>query len=479
MKKIFLSALIIFVILSINKYSFAINGTVNTTAVRIREKASTDSGIITVVYKDDEIEILEEDKDWYKIKYKDKVGYIKSEFIKKVENTANTVNTENITTNSTSGNNIDNNTNENNNVSNNPIDIHIGYAKKLENPIKLRIVPNLFASEKIEISAGKEILISAKLGNWYKVTDGDNISGWITASKFNSYENKEQISKTEEKPKIDQPTVSQEKPEEKETEKAPEDKKTDDEKTPETQVGKEPENNTTSDASKTGIINVETARMRKSASTNSDIIDFLDEDDEVTIIGEENEFYKISTKSKKEGYVSKSLVTEKKVTSRSLGDSRQSFADIEENTSIVENDNEQVSEKIDEQSTNNSSKGEEVIEFAKQYLGYSYVLGCSTPETGFDCSGFTKYIFGHFGYNLGRVAADQTSVGDVVERENLQIGDLILFYDEGKTKIGHTGIYIGNGEFIHSANPKRGVVTDNLNTNSYYNTRFVTARRIV
>ena len=69
--------------------------------------------------------------------------------------------------------------------------------------------------------------------------------------------------------------------------------------------------------------------------------------------------------------------------------------------------------------------------------------------------------------------------GTEIARENLMPGDLILFYDEGKTKIGHTGIYISNGDFIHAANPTRGVVTDNLNTNSYYNTRFITARRIV
>ena len=54
-----------------------------------------------------------------------------------------------------------------------------------------------------------------------------------------------------------------------------------------------------------------------------------------------------------------------------------------------------------------------------------------------------------------------------------------MIYDEGRTKIGHTGIYIGGGNFIHAANPSRGVVIDNLNSSSYYNTRFVTARRIV
>ena len=87
-------------------------------------------------------------------------------------------------------------------------------------------------------------------------------------------------------------------------------------------------------------------------------------------------------------------------------------------------------------------------------------------------------MFGHFGYSLGQVAASQTSLGTPVDRVNLQMGDLILFYDDGKTKIGHCGIYIQGGDFIHSANPQRGVVIDNLNTNSYYSQRFVTARRI-
>lgn len=70
-------------------------------------------------------------------------------------------------------------------------------------------------------------------------------------------------------------------------------------------------------------------------------------------------------------------------------------------------------------------------------------------------------------------------MGEEIGRENIEPGDLILFYDEGKSKIGHTGIYIGDGNFVHAANASRGVVTDNLNTNSYYNSRFITAKRIV
>ena len=55
----------------------------------------------------------------------------------------------------------------------------------------------------------------------------------------------------------------------------------------------------------------------------------------------------------------------------------------------------------------------------------------------------------------------------------------MLFYDEAKNKIGHTGVYISNGEFVHAANPERGVVIDNLNTNTYYNERFIVGKRII
>ena len=112
-------------------------------------------------------------------------------------------------------------------------------------------------------------------------------------------------------------------------------------------------------------------------------------------------------------------------------------------------------------------------------MNYKYVSGGKTPESGFDCSGFTKYVYKNFGYNLANVAADQISVGIEVSKEDLKPGDLILFYNDSKTKIGHTGIYVGNGDFIHAANAKRGVVYDNINTVSYYNERYVTARRIV
>ncbi len=113
-------------------------------------------------------------------------------------------------------------------------------------------------------------------------------------------------------------------------------------------------------------------------------------------------------------------------------------------------------------------------------LGHSVtsaVKGLTIDQIG---AGFTKYVYRNFGYTLGTIASAQTTVGiDVTSMTDLKVGDLILFQNEEKTKIGHTGVYLGNGEFIHAANPDRGVVIDNLNTSTYYNTRFVIAKRIV
>ncbi|MDI6617480.1 MAG: NlpC/P60 family protein [Clostridiales bacterium] len=92
-----------------------------------------------------------------------------------------------------------------------------------------------------------------------------------------------------------------------------------------------------------------------------------------------------------------------------------------------------------------------IVEYAAGFLGTPYVRGGSTPA-GFDCSGFTKYVFSHFGVNLNRRAADQASQGSAVSSDNLQPGDLVFFGNPAY----HVGIYVGNGLFIHS--PQTGDV---------------------
>lgn len=104
--------------------------------------------------------------------------------------------------------------------------------------------------------------------------------------------------------------------------------------------------------------------------------------------------------------------------------------------------------------------GQEVADFAQQYVGYGYKWGGSSPETGFDCSGFVYYVYQQFGYELNRTAADQASNGSHVEPDALEPGDVLCFYKG--SYIGHSGIYVGDGNYVHSQDSATGVVVSPL-----------------
>ena len=124
---------------------------------------------------------------------------------------------------------------------------------------------------------------------------------------------------------------------------------------------------------------------------------------------------------------------------------------------------------------NTSEIGRQIVEFALQYQGYPYTWGGTSPSTGFDCSGFTTYVYGHFGITLNRVACDQARNGVAVDISALQPGDLLCFYSSADY-IGHVGIYIGNNRFIHSSTYTTGVIISELG--GYYNTRGFIAKRV-
>ncbi len=117
-----------------------------------------------------------------------------------------------------------------------------------------------------------------------------------------------------------------------------------------------------------------------------------------------------------------------------------------------------------------NASGSAVLNYAYQFLGTPYVWGGSTPS-GFDCSGFTSYVYRKFGVNLPRVSRAQATVGTKVAYSNLQAGDLVFF---GSGSISHVGIYIGGGNMIHSPRPGKSV---EISTMKYHN--FITARRFL
>lgn len=116
-----------------------------------------------------------------------------------------------------------------------------------------------------------------------------------------------------------------------------------------------------------------------------------------------------------------------------------------------------------------------LIQSGFQYLGVPYWFGGTTPR-GFDCSGFTRYVFANIGVNLPRTADSQFALGRPVSVERLQAGDLVFFetYEPGPS---HVGIYIGNGQFI-SATSSRGVAVADL-LGHYWGERYIGARRVL
>ncbi|WP_236848288.1 C40 family peptidase [Chlorobaculum limnaeum] len=112
----------------------------------------------------------------------------------------------------------------------------------------------------------------------------------------------------------------------------------------------------------------------------------------------------------------------------------------------------------------------------RQYLGIRYRFGGDTPS-GFDCSGFVRFMFNkELDVNLPRSSREMASIGAKVDRSELRPGDLV-FFTNGKNRINHVGIFIGNDTFVHSSLSK-GITRDTLNE-SYYSKRFATGVRIL
>lgn len=123
-----------------------------------------------------------------------------------------------------------------------------------------------------------------------------------------------------------------------------------------------------------------------------------------------------------------------------------------------------------------SATGAQIVAEAKKYLGVRYVYGGASPS-GFDCSGFVYYVLKQFGYSPYRTPADQIKMGTSVSKSNLQPGDIVFFAGTGGSGITHVGIYVGNGQFIHSPNSRSTVSYADLTT-GYWANHYYGARRV-
>ena len=440
MKKVIKILLIYFCFLTILLVTSvdASTGKVTSKSVRLRKENNTSSAIITNIKKDETIEIIGEKENWYNVKYKNFIGYVSKDYIELIEEK---IEEQPITeTEKESTSEVKEEIKE---------ESIVGKDFNLQKDVKLRLNPNFSSIVLENITNGSSVKVTKELGKWIEISVNNKI-GWICN---NNIEKNIIDPSTEEEPKDENVQVENTVPNNNEEENT---------STNITTTSKPVEN-------KTGYVNVETVNVRETASLSGKRLGFLDLNDEVTIIAEEGDWYKVKTKEYGECYIYKSLVSPNKVASRELEDQRDTTVSLDKNNEVTSSLT---------QGTTSSNQGEQIVEFAKQYLGYAYVYAGKKPETGFDCSGFTRYVYLNFGISLGSTAASQANNSGVeVARTDLQIGDLILFQDDARTRIGHCGIYIGNNMFIHAANPKRGVVTDKLEGNSYYSPRFVSAYR--
>ena len=405
-------------LLFINISLAANTGTINVDVANLRETADAESTILEQITLNQEVEIVGEEGDWYQITYNHITGYVKKELVTVTSNPEPTEDkqqtSENTTEESTETNSIE--------------EITLGEYKISENT-RLKLIPSINATDVIELKTDETVTVTEIMNGWACV-ETQTTKGWLRKDKLKK---DEPVEETSEEVQEEQQEPVQETP------------------------------------IKTQYVNSTTVNVRQEANTSSTIVTTVALNTEVQVYSEENGWSKVKVNNV-EGYISTSLLSNtKQQTSRGQSTSRR--------TSSTKSTTNKTSQTATTQATNvpSSGNGSSIVATAKKYLGYKYTYGGSSPSTGFDCSGFTSYVFRQHGKSLNRTAAGQYSNGVAVSRANLQPGDLVMF---GKSGINHVAIYIGGGQIIHASTPSTGVRIDSLST-GYYNNNYVGARRVL
>ena len=155
-------------------------------------------------------------------------------------------------------------------------------------------------------------------------------------------------------------------------------------------------------------------------------------------------------------------------------DTEENKEDNNSTSSSSDNSTNSSSDNSDSNNTKSDTKGSSLVEKAKSKLGCKYVWGATGPNT-FDCSGLMYWVHKQFGISIPRTSLAQSKSGKSVNKSDLQVGDLV-FFKTTSAPVGHVGMYVGNGQFIHAPNKRKPVKYDSLSS-SYYSSRYVCARR--
>jgi len=428
---------------------------------RLRKEASTNSDVVELISKNETVEIESEDGDWYKVSYKSSdgntyKGYVRNDLLEveevpAQEETKQEENAENQE-------NVEEKITEKSEV-------------ELNNDVELKVLPLVYSSKKGSVSKNTKVTVTEVIGNWCFVETEDQ-EGWVMASKLQVKQDAAQENKE---------VKEEEKQEEKE------------------EVVKI--------AKGTKLyVSTSTLNLREKTDTSSKILEQLEQNDEVTVVETVDSTWTKVTFRGVTGYVATKYLTNvkpKEVSSRSSEDrteknntstekedttkketsATQNSSNTEKKTTTTSKDTKstETSKKSEEKTeskqssskTSSSSKvtGADVIAYAKKFLGCKYVYGATGPNT-FDCSGFTQYVYKHFGYKISRTSKTQRSDGKVIKnKSDLQLGDIVCFE-------GHVGLYVGDGKFIHASHTGSDVKISSLNS-SYYKNKFIQGTRIL
>ena len=432
-KYVVASIIMLLLIVLSNKVQ-AQTATVTADTLNLRSEASTDSSIVKLLNQGEELDVISDEGDWLRVSSDGTEGYVSKDYVQVNEETVNTTPetpTETPTQTPTTE---------------NPSETGTGttvVTSKVNQDTQIRILPLINSNVLENISSGATVTIITSTNKWTFV-ETDTISGWILNSAL-----EENTTSTS-----DNQTTGN----------------TDNGNTNNTSSS---ENNDTTnqssdtmyDTAVTKYINGSSVYIRNEPSTDASIVISLIRNTDVTVTGENGDWYKVKY-GDFEGYIFKELLSDEQTeqTNRHMP--------LAETTNLQENI-EQTS------NSNESSLGQEIVEYAKQYLGYPYVYG-GAGSSSFDCSGFTMYVYKNFGYSLSHSARAQSKMGTYVEKENLQPGDLVFFLDyETMDDIGHCGIYIGDGNFIHASSGTGYCVKISTLLSGSYDRRYATARRLI
>ncbi len=461
-------------------------GTVTATELNFRDEPSTDGSILTTISQGSVVLVTDTAAggDWYKITYNGQTGYVKAEFITFSETA----------------------------------DADFGTGTVTGDGVRIRTGPDTDSDILGYTDSGDSLKVIGVSDDWYKVSyegsDGYIKSTFLSLGDESTARSGKTADTNDKENTADTVTAS--------ASHANDTAETTD--TADTGNGEETQTVTVTSASGTGTVNATYVRVRTGPSTSHDILDTLDPGTEMAVTGDAGDWYRVAYNGD-EGYVYKIYLTVSDTAedTASYVSPAEDVSSVDDTTAWVISavhmrtgpDTSYTSQRVLDSGTsvtitgstekwyrveyngdegyifrtylttddpavtraNATSEGERIVAEAKNYLGVPYVYGGSSPS-GFDCSGFVQYVFRQCGYSITRTAVTQSYDGYAVSRSELQPGDIIIFGNSANSGIGHSGIYIGNGQFIHASSGGGRVMISELSQN-YYNVRFYGARRIV